>query len=155
MRLYLFRHGEATSDAENPKRPLSAAGRARVEQMARHLARVAAAPEDLVVRHSGKLRAAQTAEVLAAHLPLRQSPQQADGLAPGDPPERTLDLIDAAESDLMLVGHLPHLARLASLLLSGESDRISLVLPAAAVVCLEAESGRWRLHWLITPALGG
>jgi len=29
------------------------------------------------------------------------------------------------------------------------------VLPAAAVVCLEAESGRWRLHWLITPALGG
>jgi phosphohistidine phosphatase len=155
MRLYLFRHGEATSDVENPKRPLSAAGRARVEQMARHLARVAAAPEGLAVRHSGKLRAAQTADVLAAHLPLRQPPQQADGLAPGDPPERTLDLIDAAESDLMLVGHLPHLARLASLLLSGESDRISFVLPAAAVVCLEAESGRWRLHWLITPALGG
>jgi phosphohistidine phosphatase len=154
VRLYLFRHGEATSDAENPKRPLSAAGRAQVEQMARYLARVAA-PEDLVVRHSGKLRAAQTADVLAAHLPLRQPPQQADGLAPGDPPERTLDLIDAVKSDLMLVGHLPHLARLASLLLSGESDRISFVLPAAAVVCLEAESGRWRLHWLITPALGG
>lgn len=153
MRLYLVRHGEATSEAEDPKRPLSIAGRAEVEKIARHLARVSAIVDGFTVRHSGKLRAAQTAEILAAYLHPAGTPEQAPGLAPGDPPQRALELIQEAAGDLMLAGHLPHLGRLASLLLTGDSERVGFKLPAAAIVCLERESGSWRLNWLLIPAL--
>jgi phosphohistidine phosphatase len=59
MDLYLMQHGQATTETEDPERPLTDAGRAAVQRVAKR-ARAA----DVRISgclHSGKLRAEQTA----------------------------------------------------------------------------------------------
>jgi phosphohistidine phosphatase len=51
----------------------------------------------------------------------------------------------------MLVGHTPHLARLASLLLTGDPEGDFIDFSMGGVACLRREGDRWRLRWLITP----
>jgi len=153
MKLYLVRHGEATTEAEDARRPLSRNGRSEIEKLARHLARVAAIPDSFTIRHSGKLRAAQTAEILASYLRPAGPPEVATGLTPNDPPQEALDLIEDASTDLMLVGHLPHLAKLASLLIAGDPGRLALSLSGGGTVCMEVHAGNWTLNWMVVPAL--
>jgi phosphohistidine phosphatase len=50
----------------------------------------------------------------------------------------------------MIVGHLPHLPRLASLLLLSDSGREILDFTPGTVVCLE-KTGSWRVKWMISP----
>ena len=53
-----------------------------------------------------------------------------------------------------MVGHLPHLERLTSLLLTGSPDRRPVVFRNGGVVCLEKDgSGVWSLLWAIVPDL--
>ena len=66
MRAFLVRHGEATSGTETPGRPLSVGGREDVEKVARAVARLGSGPS--VILHSTKLRAAETAGLLADRL---------------------------------------------------------------------------------------
>src|SRR6266508_1172347 len=70
----------------------------------------------LVQHGEAKTGARQTAEIWAEVLgvPL----DQAEGLAPLDDPKVWAARLDTGEEDLMLAGHLPHLARLAGLLLA-------------------------------------
>ena len=67
--LYLVQHGEATKETEDPARPLTEHGRQEVVKVARALARVRLGVS--VIAHSGKLRARQTAELLAPPEPRR------------------------------------------------------------------------------------
>lgn len=64
MKLYLVQHGEASAKTVDPERPLTELGRTDVEQLARFLGEAGVRIER--VMHSGKLRAVQTAECLAA-----------------------------------------------------------------------------------------
>jgi phosphohistidine phosphatase len=122
MALYLMQHGEATTDTENPARPLTDTGRAAVERVAAR-AKAADVRIDRCV-HSGKLRAEQTAEMLVGALGSDRSIESRDGLAPNDPVASLADwLRDAAEgSSIALVGHLPFLDRLASLLITDDEN---------------------------------
>lgn len=81
MDVYLMQHGVAATEEVDPARPLTDAGRMAVEE-------VAARARSLGVRagvcvHSGKLRARQTAAILAAALgaALEERPD----LGPSDP----------------------------------------------------------------------
>src|SRR5918996_6119021 len=85
MRLYLVQHGDAVPEQLDPERPLSAAGRRDVESVARLLARNGIRAERLA--HSGKLRAQQTAELLAAALVPGMVLEAMAGLNPNDPVE--------------------------------------------------------------------
>ncbi len=60
MHLFLVHHGEAVGPDIDPRQPLSPGGRADVDRGAALAAARGAKP--LVVWHSGKLRARQTAE---------------------------------------------------------------------------------------------
>ncbi len=155
MKLYLVQHGESKQEAEDPARPLTDAGRKSMEQVGRRLARTALFQSGLAVRHSGKLRAKQTAEILASLLGVPGPPQEVGGLAPNDPPELALELVQRSASDLLLVGHLPHLSRLASLLV-GAAERTVVRFRMGGVVCLgRDESGAWALEWMLVPELAG
>ena len=77
MALYLMQHGEATTEAENPARPLTDTGRAAVERVAAR-AKAADVRIDRCV-HSGKLRAEQTAELLVGVLGSDKSIEPATG----------------------------------------------------------------------------
>jgi phosphohistidine phosphatase len=74
-----------------------------------------------------------------------------DGLAPADDPGRAKSEVEAAREPLMLVGHLPHLSRLASLLLVGDPGREIIRFRNGAIVCLVQGEGRWLLQWVLTP----
>lgn len=149
MDFFLVRHGEAKAEHEDPKRPLSDQGRREVERVAR----AAAAKEIRVdeILHSGKLRARQTAEILARFLSPGGGVREIAGLAPEDDPLLAKAELEAADMPLMLVGHLPHLGRLASLLVAGDCEKKVVEFPAAALVCLIRTPGAWRLGWTLTP----
>jgi phosphohistidine phosphatase len=109
------------------------------------------------IRHSGKRRAAETAEIFAAALGLR-AVAAVSGMAPNDDVEPVAVALAALSQPVMLVGHLPFLSRLTSLLLVADPERRLVQFHMAGTVCLAREapvSGRtpaWSLAWALTPA---
>lgn len=152
MTLYLMQHGKCKSKGEDPDRPLTDEGRSEVERVAAFLAR-SAPPERIRIHHSGKTRARETAETLAGALEAA-TVVEADGLAPLDDPALWAERLGGTDEAVALVGHLPHLARLASLLLVGDPERGIVEFSNAGMVCIKRhEDGRWALCWSVVPAL--
>ncbi len=146
--IYLVQHGLAVASEEDPRRPLSAAGSAEVERVARWAGAAGLAVAE--IRHSGKLRARQTAERLAVALAPPGGVIEAPGLAPNDP---VAPAVAALSDGLMLVGHLPFLARLAGLLVAGDETREVVRFRNAGVVCLAGEGRGWSVAWAVVPEL--
>ena len=61
-------------------------------------------------------------------------------------------LLADATGDVMLVGHLPHLAKLASLLLTGEPDRQLIGFQQGGLVAMEHRDAAWIVALLLTPS---
>jgi len=150
MLLYLARHGDAKSEDEDPKRPLSDKG---VEEVKR----VAAFLEPLglglgALWHSGKARAEQTAEILASALSVKDGIMKQRGLSPMDPVGPILKELVRRDQDLMIVGHLPFLGNLASALLGGTDKPVLVSFEQSAVLCLERiDEENWTVKWKIAP----
>jgi phosphohistidine phosphatase len=160
MDLYLMQHGQATTEAENPERPLTDAGRAAVQRVAAR-ARVAGVRVDHCV-HSGKLRAAQTAQLLAqllmSEIGSGASVEARPGLAPNDPVTPAAQWLHGVteRQALALVGHLPFLERLASLLVAGDEEAQVVRFHMGGLVKLEPKNDRdgFSVAWAIPPDLG-
>lgn len=151
MRVYLAQHGLAKDESEDAERPLSDQGREDVARVAGFLS-LFEKPRPSRVVHSGKLRAAQTAEMFAESwggLPV----EQALDLAPNADPSAWSAHLASINADVMLVGHLPHLQRLAGLLLSGETEREVIRFRNAGAVCLEKSENGWSVCWQVNPTL--
>ena len=154
MRLYLVQHGEALAEELDPARPLSEAGEADVRNMAAFLAGRALAVARIA--HSGKLRARQTAELLAGALVPPPPVAERPDLNPNDPPEELARELAKWREDAMLVGHLPFMGRLVALLVSGRPHDDIVAFSPGSVVCLEpAGAGRWLVDWMLRPELLG
>lgn len=153
MRCYLVRHGEAVSAQFNPQRPLSARGRAEVTELARlALSREIEVAE---LRHSGILRAQETAEILAAYLKPPGGVQPAAGLMPDDDPESVKAELESVEKPIMLVGHLPFMSRLAALLVNRDAARSLIEFNPATMLCCVKFGAGWQIEWQIAPSLSG
>ncbi|RLG07697.1 MAG: phosphohistidine phosphatase SixA [Thaumarchaeota archaeon] len=148
MRVYLIQHGEAKRKEEDPARPLTENGRAEVELVGRFLAEIGVKVEKIF--HSGKLRAAQTAELIAKHVKHVKEIKGVEDLDPLADPKIWAEKLNEGEEDLMLVGHLPHLKKLVSLLLTGRDDLEIVKFRYGGVACLEKNEG-WSLLWMIRP----
>jgi phosphohistidine phosphatase len=153
MRLYLVQHGEARPKEEDPARPLTDQGRgdvARVADVARR-----AGVEVAQIRHSGKLRAEETAAILGEHLAPAGGVVSMPGLAPRDDVGRVAELLNRETRPLMLVGHQPFMGRLAGLLLAGDPERAVVNFQMGGIVCLEREAStrQWAVCWAVTPDL--
>ena len=151
MILYLVQHGIAKSEAEDPERSLTEAGAAVVERMADWAARIGLVIDR--IRHSGKRRAEQTASILARRLKPAQGVAAIGGLNPGDDVRATAKSLQSDQGQVMLVGHLPHLSRLANLLLVGDPEGGIVRFRNAGMVVLSSQEGKWGLDWAITPDL--
>ena len=110
-----------------------------------------------VVLSSGYVRAWQTAELLheAAGWP---APEECEELEPPRDPEQALALIRKRdERSVALVGHEPHLSRLASHLCTGDAERLRLEVKKGAVVFLEFDgdvsAGSALLRWSAAPKI--
>jgi phosphohistidine phosphatase len=77
-----------------------------------------------------------------------------EGLAPNDDPLIARSLIETLEGPAVLVGHLPHLSRLCSLLVLGTPGPELVAFPSAAFVALSRRhDGGWRIDWVVTPEI--
>ena len=151
MKVYLVQHGEPKLEKEDPERPLTGRGRESVESVARYTAKCGIEVAEIL--HPGRLRAKQTAELFAQYLSPLKGIREVEGLAPLDDPHKAQELVQMAEKPLMLVGHLPHLTRLASLLVLGMPDKEIVKFTMGGVVCLNRSDDFWSIQWALIPEL--
>jgi phosphohistidine phosphatase len=111
--VYLVRHGEAVPAEADPKRPLSARGRNEVEGTTRGLRDQGARVDE--IWHSEKLRAKQTAKIIARTLGVKVIIEK-KGLNPDDPATPIAEFLRQTDKTILIAGHLPFLPKLASLL---------------------------------------
>jgi phosphohistidine phosphatase len=152
MRLYLVQHGEAQPEALSPERELTPQGRQDVGRLADFLGgrgvRVAR------MAHSGKTRARQTAEILAARLAPGSAPETLAGLNPNDPVRPIAAQSRAWNEDTLLAGHQPFMGRLATALVAGREDPPVLAFQPGSIACLERNpAGGWEIAWMLRPEL--
>ena len=152
MRLYLIQHGEAKSKDEDPSRPLTEKGAKDAEKVAEHISKLGVKVKKIF--HSGKLRAKQTAEICAKYLKPEEGVSETVGLNPLDPPETWIEKLKTINEDIMLTGHLPHLSKLTSALITGDKNKEIIKFRNAGTVCLERdEQGKWTILWAIPPEM--
>jgi len=152
MKLYLVRHGDAVSSQLDPKRPLSEQGLADILKVASFIKPLKISVEN--IWHSGKLRAAQTAEKLAESMMAEKGCSTHQALGPNDDVTILADELEAYDTDLMIVGHLPFLAYLTSLLVADKETANVAVFDAGSIVCLDnSNRGQWQIEWMVTPEL--
>ena len=155
MRLYLVQHAQATRKEGDPALPLSEKGEKDIHKMAATL-KDRANIQVSAIYHSGKTRAKQTAQVLAEALSPPQGIREAEGLDPLADVEAWAKRLAWGEVDeeTMLVGHLPHLGRLASRLICGNEEQEVVSFRQGGVVCLKrGEEGGWTVNWMLIPEL--
>ena len=150
MKLYLVQHGEAKSESEDPKRSLTEKGKGEVQNVAKMVKKLNLYPSR--IHHSEKLRAKQTAEIFADSL--KKPAEAAQGLNPNDDVLEWVDRISRGKEDLMIIGHLPFLEKLTSLLVTGKEDTRPVLFRYGAVVCLDQkEADGWGIRWILTPEM--
>ena len=120
MRVYLVQHGESRPEEEDPQRRLTDEGVRNVQNVARFLRPLGLKLE--TIWHSGKHRAQQTAEILVGAVSASQGMLQRNDLAPKDPVAPVKQAIEQSAGDLMIVGHLPFLGKLAALLAADNEE---------------------------------
>lgn len=146
MKLYLVQHARPKPKEEDPERPLSDEGRLEATKMAKFLSKL----EIKTIIHSGKLRAQQTAEIFANFLKVEVKKE--GDLEPLSSPKVWYQKLQNQTEDLMIVGHLPHLEKLVSLLLCNDEEKKIVEFQQGGVVCLE-KTENWTVRWTITPDL--
>ncbi len=152
MKLYLVRHGEAVSSQFDLQRPLSEQGLADIRKVALFIKPLEISVEH--IRHSGKLRAAQTAEILAEAVLVEKDCSAHEGLGPNDDVTIIADELDACDTNLMIVGHLPFVAYLTSLLVAGNQTANVVAFDAGSIACLNRlNRSQWQIEWMISPDL--
>ena len=154
MFLYLVQHGEAKREEDDPQRGLTDKGFKDVARTAVHAQKLGLKVS--IIHHSGKARAMQTAQILADYLEPAKGSSPADALAPMDDPAVWAARIAGMNEEVMLVGHLPYLARLAGLLLCGDKEKTLIDFKMGGIACLKRlDDGRWAVEWMIVPELVG
>jgi len=152
MNLYLIQHGEAVPKEVDAERPLSDTGRRDVQQIASFLGN--AGIRVTTVLHSGKRRAEQTADLLAASFGENARIEKVSGIDPLDPTEPFAKAVSGRAEDTMIVGHLPFMGRLVSRLIVGdEAASVVDFRPGTVVRLVRTDAAKWSLAWMIRPEL--
>ncbi len=150
MRVYLIQHAEAKREDEDPARPLSDEGWKTVLRTARLVKGLKIDVDQIA--HSSKLRAEQTAKAIASHIGPPNGVLKDRNLEPLANPRFWTERLNSAQKNIMLVGHLPHLSKLASSLLVGNQEVELIAFRKGGIVCLErSQEDRWNIQWITPP----
>lgn len=152
MILLLIQHGEAVEKATDPDRPLTVTGREDVRRVASFAQAAGVSVSE--VWHSGKTRAAQTARLVAEQIAPQENVIERAGLKPNDDVKQIACALGEMRGDGAIVGHLPHLSRLAAFLLTGSDGKEVVAFQRGGIVALQRnEEGAWQLIWALPPNL--
>ena len=150
MKLYLVQHAKAASKDIDPDRSLTEEGLRDIQKVAAFIKPLALSADYLW--HSGKKRAQQTAGILAEVITINIEHTAREGLAPNDDVKVIENEIMSLKQNIMIVGHLPFLSKLASLLLTGRDSSNTVAFKNAGIVCLNyTDDNQWQLDWIIIP----
>ncbi len=150
MELYLVQHGQAVTKEQNPESPSQrrwtgggVSDRGDSEKLG---------IEVTEIRHSDKLRAMQTAEEIGRALETKC--HLSTGLGPKDDVQPLVSELISYRDNLMIVGHLPFVSRLALLLVCGDANQAVVEFKMAGIVRLDRrKDGSWALIWNIPPEI--
>jgi phosphohistidine phosphatase len=152
MKLYLVQHAKAASKDMDPQRPLSDQGRRDIQKVAAFIKPLSLSVDYLW--HSTKERAIQTAEILAEAVKINEAKIVRDGLAPNDDVTQLKDELISSQQDIMIVGHMPFVSKLASLLLTGHEFAGTVAFKQGGIVALSSsEPNHWQIDWMVIPEL--
>lgn len=152
MKLYLVRHGNAEPGANDIVRPLSREGIAEVKKVADFLKDHECHVD--VIYHSVRLRAKQTAQIIHERLKVKKILIERSGLSPDDQVEDVANFVEQQKNDIMLVGHMPFMGSLVSLLVAGEDRRNLVAFPTGGIAILEKKHGDvWLIVGIVDPKI--
>ncbi len=151
MKLYLVRHGETTSELDDPARPLSAKGKTEIQSVASFLDKIKLPCSQIY--SSDKTRAQQTSEILSHALTPQENPIVMPALNPDSRVENILSELGDSDEDIMLVSHLPVLPELLNQLLFNSHDHHFLCWSPGTIVALTQQEHNWCLNWILNPSL--
>ena len=152
MKLYLVQHAKAASKDMDPQRPLSDQGRRDIQKVAAFIKPLSLSVDYLW--HSTKERAIQTGDILAEAVKINEAKIARDGLAPNDDVTQLKDELVSSQQDIMIVGHMPFVSKITSLLLTGSEFAGTVAFKQGGIVALSSsEPNHWQIEWMVTPEL--
>jgi phosphohistidine phosphatase len=145
MRLHLVRHGDARPGSPDSLRPLSPLGRGEIERLADRA--VAAGVDVVEIRHSGLVRARETAEILAARLQPSRGIAVMSGIRPEDDETTAAAELALLHEPVLVVSHMPFIASLTERLLGPRSGAEPY--RTSEMRCLTRAGDRWTLAYVL------
>ncbi len=150
MQIYLVQHGKSRPKEEDPRKSLTSEGEDEVGRIAQTAG--AYNVQTRIIIHSGKKRAAQTAEIMSDFLKPAQGIETWENLNPMDDALPWAEKIEGHDR-IMLVGHLPFLERLTNFLVAGDPENRVIKFQNGAIICLEKEDQSWHIKWTLMPRI--
>ncbi len=148
MRVLIVRHGHAVGADENSQRPLSSHGRVETEKTAKFIRQTGVTVQRIM--HGPKLRAEQTAKIIADVINPPGGLVMAPQLTPDGPADPVIDELLTDDGD-MIVSHLPQVERILGTLVTPLSSKSPVAFYTATAACVTREDGHAWLTWLVSP----
>jgi phosphohistidine phosphatase len=147
MAMYFVQHGIAVPKDKDPNRPLTPEGRKEIESISSHLQNMGLKVNQ--VCHSGKVRAKETAKILSAQI-CDGTTREIPGMTPFDD---VIEFTVSLEEDTMYVGHLPHLEKLISYLVTDDEEANIIKYANGGVASLKHNTTHYYLDWFLKPSI--
>jgi phosphohistidine phosphatase len=154
MEIYLMQHGPSFAKDVDPEESLTPEGEVQIGTAGRGLKRVGLRLD--VIVSSTKKRAWQTARIVAEQLGFQpEKIVQTDLVKPMAAPEQSIRFLKQYEGDraVLVAGHLPSLAEIASALLT-EGSKVTIQFERGGIGRIDVDSlptHQGRLRWYLTP----
>ncbi|MGD8372930.1 MAG: phosphohistidine phosphatase SixA [Syntrophobacterales bacterium] len=154
MEIYLMQHGPNLSKDEDPEESLSPEGEAQVSKAAQAIKRMGLGFEVIIA--SPKKRSKQTAAIVAEAVGFPvEDILETEKVKAMTPAEETINYLKqfAAKKSVLIAGHLPSLAEVASFLLTSGS-KATIQFERGGLGRIDVESiptNEGKLRWYLTP----
>lgn len=154
MEIYLMQHGPSSAKDVDPEESLTPEGEAQIVAAGRALKKMGIRLD--VIVSSTKKRAWQTAKIVAEQLRFQSEKiVQTDLLKPMAAPEESIRFLKQYEGAkaILVAGHLPSLAEIASMLLTGGS-KATIQFERGGIGRIDVDAlptHQGRLRWYLTP----
>jgi phosphohistidine phosphatase len=154
MEIYLMQHGPALPKDQDPEEGLSPEGKDRIRATARALNKMGVSFDAIL--SSPKKRSKETAAIVAEELGFSlEEIVETSKVKAMTPPEETIQALSELEGvqRVLVAGHLPSVAEVASFLLT-EGSKATVLFEMGGCCCVSADelpTHAGRLCWYMTP----
>jgi len=151
MLFYIVQHAKSSSKEIDPERGITDEGKKETERSGKFLAGLS--PDIKDIWSSDKKRAIETSYIFSEQLGLNEMVKEREGLHPNDPVLPLKKELENSDCNIMVVGHLPYLSNLLSIVINDKIDTSVLRFRNSGITCLEYKDRKWTILWSVTPEI--